>query len=554
MDESLRRVTQSQMMIDLSETDRELDPPCRQENSGQKDESLIFLSKIFPSSWAWGHRRQPRRESLSGSSSCLFRVAGRLTVIFFGLVALLGYGESLDSYGPFYHKGDLTLEPGRRTEMIGPLAVFEERESALTWSLAPLFSFHKDTTTDFREFDLLYPLVTYDQFGSDYRFQVLQLFTFAGGKTLNDKQNRRFTLFPFYFQQRSTDPALNYTALVPLYGGIKSRLMRDEIHFVLFPLYAKTRKRDVTTRNFVYPVFHLRQGDGLRGWQLWPLIGREHKSPTTKTNQFGENEIVGGHDKDFVLWPFYVNSKLGVGTENPQTQRALLPLFSMQRSPLRDSSTYLWPLGFTYTDDREKKYREWDAPWPLIVFARGEGKTVNRVWPLFSQAASATLQSDFYLWPLYKYNRVRSEPLDRERTRILFFLYSDLAEKNTATGTALKRTDLWPLFTARRDHQGNERLQLLAPFEPLVPNNKGIERNYSRLWSVWRSEKNGKTGATSQSLLWNLYRNDTTPASKKRSLLFGMLQYKSGPEGNRWRLLYIPIGKTKKSVAGEPQP
>ena len=73
-----------------------------------------------------------------------------------------------------------------------------------------------------------------------------------------------------------------------------------------------------------------------------------------------------------------------------------------------------------------------------------------------------------------------------------------------------------------------------------------IERNYSPLWSIWRSESNGKTGATSQSFLWNLYRRDTTPTSKKCSLLFGLFHYHSGPDGSRWRVFYIPLGKTAK--------
>ena len=84
----------------------------------------------------------------------------------------------------------------------------------------------------------------------------------------------------------------------------------------------------------------------------------------------------------------------------------------------------LWPF-FNYVDDRGKKYREWDAPWPLIVFARGEGKNTTRVWPFFSHARAPTVESGFYLWPIYKYNRMHSAPLDRQRTRICFFLYSD---------------------------------------------------------------------------------------------------------------------------------
>ena len=203
--------------------------------------------------------------------------------------------------------------------------------------------------------------------------------------------------------------------------------------------------------------------------------------------------------------------------------------------------------------DKEKDYREWGAPWPVVVFARGEGKHVNRVWPLFSQACAGGLESDFYLWPLYKANRFHGESLDRERIRIALFLYSDLTEQNKETGTALRRTDFWPLFTARRDHDGNERLQILALLEPLLPNNKSIERSYSPLWSLWRSEKNARSGAASQSFLWNLYRRDTTPDSKKCSLLFGLFQYQSGPEGRRARLLFIPIGKRTAPVA-EPRP
>ncbi|PYK96714.1 MAG: hypothetical protein DME19_18805, partial [Verrucomicrobia bacterium] len=158
-----------------------------------------------------------------------------------------------------------------------------------------------------------------------------------------------------------------------------------------------------------------------------------------------------------------------------------------------------------------------------------------------------------FLWPLYKYNRAHAPPLDRERTRVLFFLYSDLIEKNEATGTAFQRTDLWPLFTARRDHDGRERLQLIAPLEPLLPNNKSVERNYSPLWSLWRSEKNAKTGASSQSFLWNLYRREVTSQTRKCSLLFGLFQYQSGPEGQRLRMLSIPVVRTRKPPAARPE-
>ena len=85
--------------------------------------------------------------------------------------------------------------------------------------------------------------------------------------------------------------------------------------------------------------------------------------------------------------------------------------------------------------------------------------------------------------------------------------------------------------------------------EPLLPNNKSIDRNDSPLWSLWRSEKNAKTGAASQSLLWNLYRRETAPETRKCSLLFGLFQYHSGAEGKRLRLFYVPVFKSRKPPA-----
>src|ERR1035438_8387131 len=97
----------------------------------------------------------------------------------------------------------------------------------------------------------------------------------------------------------------NYTALLPFYGHLKNRLFRDEIFFVMFPIYSETRKRDVVTDNYLYPFFDLQHGDGLHGWQFWPLFGARHKAVTSVTNGFGDTEIVGGYDRCFALWPIH---------------------------------------------------------------------------------------------------------------------------------------------------------------------------------------------------------------------------------------------------------
>lgn len=445
--------------------------------------------------------------------------------------------------GPLFDQFSLTLDIGHRTEAAGPFFYDQEKGSEKTWAVPPLFSHETDPAIESREDDFLYPLLTYESYGKEYRWQLIQLFSFSGGQEPQDFERKRFTIFPLYFQQRSSKSNDNYTAVVPFYGHLKNRLFHDKIFFVMFPIYSETRKKDVVNDNYFYPFFNLRHGDGMHGWQFWPVIGNEHKEVTTQTNGFGDVSIVGGHDKFFALWPFYFKTTGGIGTDDPEKSQGVLPIYSLMRSPKRDSTSVLWPF-FTWIDERGKKYHEWEGPWPFVIFTRGEGKTTSRVWPLFSQSHNDTIESDSYLWPLYRYKRLHSGPLDQRRTRIMFYLFENTTEKNLDTGKEKRRVDAWPFFTWHRDFNGNNRLQILAPIEPVLPNNRGIERNWSPLWSIWRSENNPKSGAHSQSLFWNLYRRDTTPASRKCSLLFGLFQYQSDAETKSIRLFYIPILKT----------
>jgi hypothetical protein len=451
------------------------------------------------------------------------------------------------SAGPLFDQFNLTFDLGQRTEVLGPFFYEQNIGAEKTWAFPPLFSHDANPAVEANEFDFLYPLMTYENFGTEYRWQFCQLLSFSGGEDPEAFEKKRFTVFPIYFQQRSPNANENYTAFLPFYGHLKDRLFRDEIFFVMFPIYIETRKKDVVTDNYLYPFFHLRYGDKLHGWQFWPIVGKEYKGVTTLTNGFGEAETIGGHDKFFALWPIYFDQTTGIGTDNPEKTYGVLPFYSQLRSPKRDTTSVLWPF-FENIDDRGQKYHEWEGPWPFVVIARGEGKTITRFWPLFSRAHNDTLESDFYLWPFYKYNRLHAGVLDQQRMRILFYLFANVDEKNTETKAERRRVDLWPLFTWHRDLNGNSRLQILAPIEPVLPNNRGIERNWSPLWSIWRAEKNPKTGATSQSFLWNLYRRDTTPASRKCSLLFGLFQYQSNSEVKKLRLLYIPVLTERERV------
>ncbi len=486
----------------------------------------------------------------------------------FLLILAIGFCVTADAEGGFhaglfYDQFPLTLASGRRTEAIGPLFYDEQKNTEKTWAIPPLFSYYSNPEVESREYDFLYPLWNYEYYGQEYRWQLFQLFSFAGGQEPDEHGARRFTIFPLYFQQRSPVTNENYTALIPFYGHLQHRLFRDKIFFVMFPIYGQSQRRDVVTDNYLYPIFHLRHGDGMHGWQVWPLVGNEHKDVTTQTNGYGDISIVGGYDKFFALWPVFFKSSIdnisderpqpGSGrfvkhrnsraANSPEESWAMLPLYMQTRGPQRDSTTVLWPL-FSWIDDYGKEYREWQGPWPFVIFTRGEGKTTSRVWPFFSWSHNDSMESDSYLWPFYTFRRTHADLLDLKRTRILFYLYENSVEKNLQTGLDKRRVDAWPFFTYHRDFNGKSRLQILALVEPAVPNNTRVERNWSPLWSIWVSEHNPQTGASGQSLFWNLYRHESTPQSRKCSLLFGLFQYQSDTEMKKWRLFYIPVYKS----------
>jgi hypothetical protein len=111
--------------------------------------------------------------------------------------------------------------------------------------------------------------------------------------------------------------------------------------------------------------------------------------------------------------------------------------------------------------------------------------------------------------------------------------------------------DLWPLFTYQRDFNGNNRLQILALIEPMLPGNRSVEYNWSPFWSLWRSENNPRTRSASQSLLWNLYHHETAPAAKEYSFMFGLFQYHSNAAGKSVRLFYIPVVKAKPMISSQ---
>lgn len=469
--------------------------------------------------------------------------------LLFGLVAILlaacssprgatGPAGPTDlALGPLLFAHPLVVEEGRESGFLGPFFYekhgVENNQTYTQQSFRPFITTVRMDDNSTETIELLFPLLTYHRTGKEYRVQIGQLLSFSGGDSQTGGEENRTTIFPFYFSRRSGNPERDYTALVPFYGTIKNRMLRDEINFFMLPLYLHSRRGDVETWNYLAPIFHVRRGNNLKGWQVWPLYGQEEK--TIGPEGPGER---GGHRWRFIAWPFYHESEEGIGTENHRTFNALLPLYAVRRSPKGDLTSVLWPF-FNKSTDKEKNYTEYSAPWPIWVFGKGPERDKFHLWPLYGHDRTKTSSKKFYFGPLYQTSELNTDKILRQRRRLLAWLYQHTHEERKETGVIKDRRDLWPLFTHVRD--GDTRsLQIFSPLEPLMPGNKkGIARNYSPLFALWHSRENTATGSATSSFLFNLYRGERTPESKKCSLLFGLIRYKKDEEGKELRLLWL---------------
>lgn len=453
-------------------------------------------------------------------------------------------------WGPLFSDVSLTLVPGAGIEAAGPLWATRETDGVHTTRLSPLWAHETEPQLEREEWDILYPLISYDRFGTEHRLQIAQLLQFNGGTTVEGEVKQRQTLFPFYFRQKSSGGTNDYLAVLPFYGHLQNHLFRDKVRFVAAPLYVESEKRGVTTRNYLFPFFSLRSGGGVSGYQLWPIVGSETKTPTTRTNSLDELEVVPGHRRDFILWPFLLSENADIGGTNPTTNRFAAPFYLRTRSPETD---FTWWFGFSSRTNRVAQFQEWGYPWPILGRARGPGRHSNRFFPIWGRATNASMTSDFVAWPAYSHKLTRAGTLERERTRLLYFGWSDLREEDTASGRAFRRRDLWPLFTWRRDFEGRQQLRILAPVEPVLPANKGIDRLHAPLWSLWRSDFDPTRQRRSQSLLWNLWRRDQVGTTSNTSAFFGLVQTHRTDKGRTWRVGVGPWGIGPRPPALPPR-
>jgi len=404
----------------------------------------------------------------------------------------------------------------RSLHLLGPLFKFEVKEDETEFALRPLL-YRATDQTGLAQTEVLYPFAVKRSHPDAEFVDVLHLLNFDFGERTQGSANQ-FYLFPFLFYGDHPEHG-RYAAFFPFGGTLYDWFGRDRITFTLFPLYSRTVRGTTTTDNFLWPVFSRISGDEESGFAVWPIYGQSRKA--------------GVYRRQFCLWPIYFNEELALDSGDPVTRRAVLPFWFEQESRNYSQRSLLWPF-FTWIQNRADEYEQWDAPWPLVRVTHGADRHGLRLLPVYADETVGARRKRWFLWPLYKIEDTESALIVSQRHRVLFFLYSDLAERKVDTGDEKRRVDLWPLFSYHREG-GVSRLNALALLEPLFPGNQAIERSWSPLWSLYL-QRWDQQGNQIISVLWNLFWQERQ-GEKLAFELFPLVDYRRDAAAQRLRLL-----------------
>lgn len=410
------------------------------------------------------------------------------------LLSLPGQGSVLRTdWGPFYARWR-DVNGNDRQKALGP--VVERLETPKGWELEavrPLWASWNHEGDALRRRDILWPVGTQtrrlDQ--SSWRF----LLAYGTDWDVTDPGSRyRFWVLPFYFQGRDARGE-SYLGVFPFGGSVHEMFFWDELDFVLFPLFLRSRMKETEAVSVLWPVFSRTEGPGLERGRVFPFYG------------YSEREGFGR--KEFVLWPFWTS----VRYDRRGMQGAGWILFPVTGHLKTGDQESWWVLPPLFRVHRGAEQTRVFGPWPFVQMEQGETDKFY-VWPLYGRKTIGETRKDFFLWPLGSHETQRGPFVTKKKT---FFVpvYQSFREADAETGeTVSSYRKVWPLFSHSYRREGPARRTV---FPDLNLFRAGpVERNWAPFWHLYRREQVG--AAVDTEVLWGFYRSIKRPEFRYRSL------------------------------------
>jgi len=457
--------------------------------------------------------------------------------------------EKCDLWPLFYHH---RTEPPQRhavREVLWPFLEWREGAQKSEFYFRPFYNRQVFKDQGRVETEFLYPF-GYGTFAGEKRERWFWPLFSLGSDNRGEGRERHFALLPFILWQERADKPDEFM-LFPFYGQLYQRLHREEIQFILWPLYTREKKPDAQAWSVLFPIFRYEARDNGVAYKFWPLFGHAHRE--------------GKESKTFVLWPFYQEQWVNLDRGGKWESVFVFPFWGHESSPAGYAWTCLWPF-FDYSHRFAGDERSWNAPWPILGATTGDNRHAHRLWPLYtysySRDADEARSRLIILWPLiWRTKAVRAkEQCEASSFRIIPLFWWQRDREKESEGSLVQ---VWPLFKVTHELDGSAQ----AEFPSILPLRRaGFERNYAPFFRLfeWRREADG---ATRYSLLWRVVRvergadwagvevwplfswsRETTATDREESylrLLKGLLGYERVAGRHLLRLLYVlrlPLG------------
>jgi hypothetical protein len=287
-----------------------------------------------------------------------------------------------------------TAPDWQTVEAFGGLARFREDGSEITWALNPLVWRQTDENGKIKA-DFLALLGRYEHSPDRDRTltRIFPLFWYEGETRPDGIYDSDWMLLPFFAGGSSSDGKEDYFAFFPFYGTFKNWLMFDEVKFLLFPLWARTKKSNGTvSSHFLWPFFGHQSGHG-EGWNFWPF--------------YGTYEVPGILQRKYVLWPFYHQAEDFMNKPESRRSWFLFPIYGRMEQGDAVSTTFLWP--FLGRSERPStNYYSWSF-WPLIKFEEGgvddsgnpDPRKIRHFLPFYVHFEDAQSQFTSWMFPIF---------------------------------------------------------------------------------------------------------------------------------------------------------
>lgn len=457
-----------------------------------------------------------------------------------------------ENVSPVFHIQTDPEKQGRRLDGAGPFYSQAESPEEKEWTFRPFFSYRESLKKQTEDLEYLYPLGRYRKTpeGKLYRF-IPFYSSFKPAQEKEEEKEKKENVDLFLVFWGKDKEGKSYGGFFPFGGKFRDRFARDEIQFVLWPLYTRVREGETQTTNILWPIFSFTSGGERSGFRVWPLYGQE------------KQEGIGAYQKTFFLWPIGQYQQRYLDTDYPKNYFYLFPLYLSEQSPKEHKTIFLWPFFNFYSEDRFN-YHQVDFPWPFIQFARGENTEALKFWPLLTYRKVDQREKMSLFWPIFIQEKEEDEDRDEVLNRFLYISkFHQVYYKKEDRWERV--TKFWPFFHYAEDGRGMEHFY----FPDLMPADwEGLERHYGMLFRVYEYYQDGK-GKEISKFLWGLYYHQKqkdlnrievsflfTYVKEKEtvhlSFLKGLFGYRRAGRQRQLKIFYLPISWEEAPEAGKP--